>query len=55
MSTERVGEREVNEVTHRVLHTWQLLGLAIKGLWLARVCYIQHELKKRLTHALKCM
>ena len=42
-STGRVGVREVDGVTRRVLHTWQLLGLAIKellglaikGLWLA--------------------
>ena len=32
---ERVGQGEVGGVTRRVLCTWQLLGLAIKGPWLA--------------------
>ena len=34
-SAERVGQGEVGEVTGRVLSTWQLLGLAVKGPWLA--------------------
>ena len=34
-STERVGQGEVGGVTRRVLWTWQLLGLAVKGPWLA--------------------
>ena len=29
-SAERVGQGEVSGVTHRVLCTWQLLGLAVK-------------------------
>ena len=36
-SAERVGQGEVGGVTHRVLCTWQLLGMAVKGLWLAPV------------------
>lgn len=35
VSAERVEQGEVGGVTHRVLCTWQLLGLAVKGLWLA--------------------
>ena len=35
LSAERVGQREVGGVTHRVLCTWQLLGSAVKGPWLA--------------------
>ena len=34
-SAERVGQGEVGGVTRRVLCTWQLLGLAAKGPWLA--------------------
>ena len=30
-----VGQGEVGGVTRRVLCTWQLLGLAAKGPWLA--------------------
>ena len=32
---ERIGEGEVGGVTHTVLCTWRLLGLAVKGPWLA--------------------
>ena len=35
MSAERVRHGEVGGVTHSVLCTWQLLGLAVKGPWLA--------------------
>ena len=31
---ERVGQGEVGGVTHRVLCTWWLLGLAVEGPWL---------------------
>ena len=34
--TERVGQGEVGGVTCRVLHTWQLLGLAVRGPWLTQ-------------------
>ena len=34
-SADRLGQGEVGGVTHKVLCTWQLLGLAVKGLWLA--------------------
>ena len=34
-SAERVGQGEVGGVSHRVLCTGQLLGLAVKGPWLA--------------------
>ena len=34
-SAERVGQGEVSGVTHRMLCTWQLLGLAVKATWLA--------------------
>ena len=30
-SAERVGQGEVGGITGRVLCTWQLLGLAVKG------------------------
>ena len=33
-SVERVGQGEVGWVTHRLLCTWWLLGLAMKGPWL---------------------
>ena len=33
-SAERVGQGEVDGVTHRVLYTWWLLGLALKRPWL---------------------
>ena len=32
---ERVGQGEVGGVTRRMLCTWQLLGLVVKGSWLA--------------------
>ena len=34
VSAERVGQGEVDGVTHRVLYTWWLLGLALKRPWL---------------------
>ena len=34
-AAERVGQGEVGGVTRRVLRTWQLLGMAVKGQWLA--------------------
>ena len=36
-SAERVGQGGVGWFTHTVLCTWWLLGLAIKGPWLALV------------------
>ena len=33
-SPERVGQGKVGRVTHRVLCTWWLLGLAVKESWL---------------------
>ena len=32
---QKVGQGEVGVVTHRVLCTWQLLGLAVEVPWLA--------------------
>ena len=34
-SAERVGQGEVGGVTRRVLCTWQLLDLVVRGSWLA--------------------
>ena len=34
-SAQKVGQGEVGGVTRRVLCTWQLLGWAVKGTWLA--------------------
>ena len=33
-SAEKVGQGEVGGVTRRVLCTWELLGLVVKGPWL---------------------
>ena len=35
VSAERVGQGKVGGITRRVLCSWQLLGLAVKGPWLA--------------------
>ena len=34
VSAERVGQGEVDRVTHRVLYAWWLLGLTLKRPWL---------------------
>ena len=35
-SAETVGQGEVGGVIYRILCTWQLLGLAVKGPWLTQ-------------------